>query len=384
VYWIPSFEILEARGLKVYLVNARHMKNVAGRKSDYLDCQWIQQLHSLGLLTASFRPEADMCALRAYLRHRAQLIEHRAPHILHMQKALQHMNLQLAQVLSDIVGETGMAIVRSIVAGERDAVKLAQLRNPGCKSSEETIAKALTGNWKDDHVFALKQSLALYDFYTAQVLECDVHIQQHYATMKPRWEGPAEAGSPQVTKRRRKKKNKNSPAFDVDAAIIRLTGVDVAAVGGIGSSLAQSILSEIGTDMSKWPTERHFASWLGLAPHHDISGGRVLRSRTLPTNNRAGQAFRQAATAVSRGPTALGAYYRRMRARGGPAFAQVATAHKIARIVYHLLKQRTPYVDTGADAYDAKQREREVTALRKKAARLGLQLVQPQPVPTAA
>jgi transposase len=370
-----NFEILEARGLTVYLVNARHIKNVPGRKSDVQDCQWLQKLHSLGLLSTSFRPDAEMCRLRAYLRHRAELLRHRAPHILHIQKALQQVNLQLTQVLADIMGVTGQAILRAIVAGERDAVQLAQWRNPGCKSSDETIAKALTGDWKDEYLFVLKQSLELYDFYSLQVAACDAQIQELYAAMKPCWDD-LPPNLPALSKR---KKRKNEPASDVRSQIIRLTGIDLVAVGGLNESLVQTILSEIGTDMSKWPTEKQFASWLGLAPHNDISGGKVLRSRTLPTKNRAGQAFRQAAVAVSRSHTAFGAYYRRKRAQQGPQFAQVATAHKIARTVYHLLKYRVQYVETGADVYEQKQREREVTALRKKAAKLGFTLTSPEP-----
>ena len=382
VYWIAIFEILEARGLNVYLVNARHIKGVPGRKSDYADCQWLQKLHSVGLLTASFRPDAEMCTLRAYLRHRAQLIQHRAPHISHMQKALQQMNIQLPQVLKDIVGETGMAILRAIVAGERDAVKLAQLRDCRCKSSEETIAKALTGEWKAEHLFVLKQSLELFDFYTAQIAACDAVIQQQFAAMKPRWKtAPDKSVTLPISRRRRRK---NDPPAENRTEIIRLTGVDVAAVGGIGVSLAQTILSEIGTDMSKWADAKHFTSWLGVAPHNDVSGGRVLRSRTLPTHNRAGQAFRQAATSVARDPTALGAYYRRKRAQGGPMFAQVATAHKIARIIYHMLKYHVQYEAMGAEEFERKQRDRDVSALRRKAAKLGFTLNEIQPIQIAA
>jgi transposase len=224
VYWIPIYEMLEARGLAVYLVNARHVKNVPGRKSDYTDCQWLQKLHSLGLLTASFRPDAELCALRAYLRHRAELLQHRAPHIAHMQKALQQMNLQLPQVLTDITGETGLAIVRAIVAGERDGVRLAQLRNPHCQSSAETLAKALTGDWKEEQLFILKQSLALYDFYTAPVRELDCQIQHQFSTMKPRWESSSEIG-PRL-QRRRSRRGKNAPPAAVRGELIRLTGVD--------------------------------------------------------------------------------------------------------------------------------------------------------------
>ena len=352
VYWLPAFEVLEARGLKVYLVNARFIKNVPGRKSDVQDCQWIQKLHALGFLTASFRPDGEICALRAYMRHRAQLIQHRAPHILHMQKALQQMNVQLPQVLTDTTSETGMAILRAIVAGERDGVKLAQYRDPKCKYPEETFAKALTGDWKDEQLFVLQQPLALYDFYTVQMNACDKAIQQQFSTMKPCWECPPDSPIPPKPSRRRKRKNE-APAEN-RAEIIRLTGVDLAAVGGIGVSLAQTILSEIGTDMMKWPSDKHFTSWLGLAPHNGISGGKVLRSRTLPTHNRAGQAFRQAATSVARGPSAFGAFYRRKRAQGGPKFAQVATAHKIARTVYHMLKFRVQYEDIGASNFEQK------------------------------
>ena len=374
VYWIPVFEILEARGFEVYLVNARHLKNVPGRKSDYQDCQWIQKLHRLGLLASSFRPDAEMCRLRGYLRHRAQLVQHRAPHILHIQKALQQMNVQLHHVLTDVMGTTGQAVLRAIVAGERDAVRLAQLRHPACHSSEDTIAKALTGDWKEEQLFVLKQSLELYDFYTAQIAACDAEVQRQFSVMKPRW-----TATDPVPPSKPKRRHRHSPAVDVQTAAIQLTGVDLTAVDGLSAALVQTILSEIGTDMSKWPTVKHFASWLGLAPHNAISGGKVLHSETLPTTNRAGQAFRQAAITVARSPSAFGAYYRRKRAQAGPQFAQVATAHKIARTVYFLLTHHVPYQDMGAEAYEQKHRERELAALRKKAARLGFALVSPQP-----
>jgi transposase len=384
VYWIPAFEVLEGRGFKVYLVNARHMKGVPGRKSDYLDCQWIQKLHSVGLLTNSFRPDAEMCALRAYLRHRADLLHHRAAHIQHIQKAFQQMNIQLPQVLSDVTGETGLAIVRAIVAGERDGVKLAQLRDYRCKSSAETIAKALTGTWKEEHVFALKQSLEFYDFYTQQIARCDAQIRQQYVVMEPRWQPSPDQPVSLAPKPRRKKPSKNSPPAGVEAELIRITGVDIAAVDGLGAGLAQTVLAEIGTDMSKWPTEKHFTSWLGVAPRNDISGGRVLRSRTLPSRNRAGQAFRQAATSVSHTSTAFGAFYRRKRAQAGPLHAQVATANKIARTVYHMLKYHVQYQDMGAEEFERQHRERDLRALRKKAAKLGFTLVEFPSVQAAA
>jgi transposase len=372
VYWVPVFELLEARGLKVYLVNARHIKNVPGRKSDYADCQWLQKLHMLGLLSASFRPDAEMVRLRGYLRHRAQLIEHRTPHLLHMHQALHQMNIQLAQVLTDIGGATGFAIIRAIVAGERDGVRLAQRRDPRCKSSEALIAKALTGDWKPEQLFVLQQSLELYDFYTQQLLACDAQIEAQFAAMRPRWE-PA-SPLPSVPPTKPDSRSKNQPALSTRAQLIRLTGVDLVAIKGISTSLAQTILSEIGTDMRRWPTAKHFASWLGLAPHNDISGGKVLRSRTLPTSNRAGQAFRQAAASVTRSRTAFGAFYRRKCAQLGPRQALVATAHKIARTVYYLLKYHVPFKELGAASYELKQRERELAYLRKKAAHLGFTL----------
>jgi transposase len=384
VYWIPTFELLEARGFKVYLVNARNMKGVPGRKSDYQDCQWIQKLHSVGLLTNSFRPDAEICALRTYLRHRADLLQHRAAHIQHMQKAFQQMNIQLSQVLRDITGETGMAIIRAIVAGERDGGKLARFRDVRCKSSEETIAKALTGTWKEEHLFALKQSLELFDFYTTQIAACDAQIQQQYSVMKPRWRPSGDNPVRPVLKPRRKKHNKNSPPLAVGDEILRITGVDIAAVDGIGTGLAQTILSEIGTDMSKWPNEKHFTSWLGLAPRNDISGGKVLRSRTLPSRNRAGQAFRQAANAVRNSPSAFGAFYRRKLRQGGPLHAQVATANKIARTVYHMLKYHVQYEDMGAEEFERRYRERDLKTIRRKAAKLGFTLVEFQAVQSVA
>jgi len=376
VYWIPLFEILEARGLQVYLVNARHLKNVPGRKSDVLDCHWIQKLHSFGLLTASFRPEADLCRLRAYLRHRAALLQHRAPHILQMQKALLLMNLQLPQVLTDITGMTGLAIVRAIVAGERDALKLAQLRQPSCRSSQDTIAKALSGDWKPEYLFILQQSLALYDFYTQQVATCDVEVQQQFAAIKPTW---PTADLPPIPPAKLSTKSKNAPLPTTRAELRRITGVDLVAVPGLSASLAQTILSEIGSDMSKWPSAKHFASWLGLAPHNDISGGKILHSRTLPTSNRAGQAFRQAAATVTRTQSVFGAFYRRKRIYLGPQQALVATAHKIARTVYYLLKYHIPYQEVGAIPYEAQQRERDLALLRKKASKFGFVLVPPVP-----
>jgi transposase len=372
IYWIPVYEILEARGFDVHLVNARHLKNVPGKKTDVLDCQWIQQLHTYGLLRASFRPPDDMCALRALVRHRDNLIRFRSAHIQHMQKALQLMNVQLTQVISDITGVTGMRIIRSIVAGERDPQVLARLRNSKCAKSEAEIAKALQGDYKLEHVFVLKQALAQYDFYQQQIQECDAELEALYVSFASREQDSQETPPP---KPKRGKPRKNQPHFDLATSLYHIVGVDLTAVDGIDALTAQTIITEIGLDMSKWPSAKHFASWLGLAPHNDKSGGKILRSRTKKTQNRANTAFRIAAQSLSRSQSALGAFYRRMRAKHGPAKANVATAHKLARIVYHMLKYRKAYVDPG-EAYDEQQyRERTIRNLERRAAKLGLQLL---------
>lgn len=379
VYWIPIFELLEGRGLDAYLVNARHIKNVPGRKSDVQDCQWLQQLHSFGLLNASFRPQAEMVALRAYLRQRAMLIEHRAAQIQHMQKALLQMNLRLTQVLSDITGTTGLAIIRAIVAGERNPQKLAALRHTRCQRSEPDIAKALTGSYRPEHLFALQQALALYDAYSAQLAECDREIEQQYAALKPRFD-PDDPDQPLGPDTKTNTHSKNAPDFDVRRELFQLVGVDLTAVPGLHTSSVQQLLAEIGTDLSKFPTVKHFCSWLGLAPHNDITGGKVKRSRALPTHNRAGQVLRVAAQSVGRGRSGLGAYYRAQKARLGVRQAIVATAHKLARILYAMLQERQPYQPLTPDDYQQQCRQREVRALEKRAAKLGLRL-QKEPPP---
>jgi transposase len=373
VYWIPIYELLEQHGIMPYLVNGRQVKNVPGRKSDWNDAQWLQKLHALGLLRASFRPDAEISALRTLVRYRAELIAHRAPHILHMQRALQQMNVQLERVLSDMMGTTGQAIIRAIVAGERDPLALAQLRNPACKSSEEMIAKALRGSWKDELVFVLTQALTIYDVYTAQIAACDDALEQYLQDMQAGSSDP-DAPLPDLPPAKADSHSKNAPAFNARAYYARLLGVDWVAVMGLSSSSVQTIISEIGTDMSRFPTVKHFCAWLGLAPRNDISGGKVLRSRTRKVTNRATQAFRQSAQSVSRSDSAVGAYYRAMRARKGPEQATVATAHKIARIVYHLLKYGEAYEAESAAAYEQQRQERELRQLNRRAAKLGYTL----------
>jgi transposase len=372
VYWIPLYEILEHRSFDVCLVNARHLKNVPGRKSDVLDCQWIQQLHTYGLLRASFRPPEEICAIRALVRHRQMLVRYRAAHIQHMQKALQLMNIQLTNVLSDISGVTGMKIIRAIVAGERDPQVLASFRHGQCARSEADIAKSLQGNYRREHLFALQQAVQLYDMYDRQILACDTELETLYRDSAPPHKPDRIANRP--PKPSRSKRRKNQASFDLSLSLYQLTGVDLTQVDGIDALTAQTIVSEIGLDMSKWPTVKHFTSWLGLSPQNEVSAGKVKRRGTPRTQNRANTALRVAAQTLARSDSALGAFYRRMRAKHGSPKAIVATAHKLARIIYHILKYREDYVDLGAAHYEAQRRERAVRNLQRKAAKLGFRL----------
>jgi len=377
VYWIPLFEALEQRGFECLLISSRSLRRVSGRKSDITDSQWIQTLHTYGLLESSFRPQADLVVLRSLLRHRRSLIDHRSPHVLHMQKALLQMNIQLSQAVSDVTGVTGQAIIRAILSGVRDPKILASLREPGCKKSEEEIGKALTGTWREEHLFVLKQTMALYDFYTQQILECDEEIERVYALTRPDWE----AGEVKSTRKQNSvRHSKNAPynPEQIRKHLKRLSGVDLSAVDGMGVSLAQTVILECGTDMSKFPTEKHFGSWLGLAPKHEISGGKVLNNKTLKTKNRAGQAFRMAAQSVKRADCPFGVLYRRLRARLGPAQATVATAYAIARVVYQMLKYKVEYDPLSVNEYQKQYEEQQLKYMRKRAAKLGYQLL---PVP---
>ena len=374
VYWIPLFEELERQGFECLLINSRSLRRVPGRKSDIQDAQWIQTLHSYGLLESSFRPQGELVVLRTLLRHRAQLLEHRSPHIQHMQKALLQMNVQLSQALSDVTGETGLTIIRAIVAGERDPQQLAALRDRNCKKSVEEIGKALTGTWREEQLFIVKQSLELYDFYTKQVADCDMEINRMYALTRPNWEGG------ELKPLRQKKRNSHSKNAPENQAQIRqhlqrISGVDLSVVDGFGVSLAQTVIMEVGTDMSKFPTEKHFCSWLGLAPKHEISGAKVLKNRTLKTKNRAGQAFRMAAQSVKRADCVFGSLYRRLKGRLDKAQATVATAHAIARVVYRMLKYKVEYEKINVEEYEQKYKDQQIKYMKKKAAKLGFQLV---------
>jgi len=369
VYWIPLYEILEERGFQVCLVNARHLKNVSGRKTDVLDCQWIQQLHTYGLLSPSFRPPEQIVAIRSLVRHREMLVQYRSAHIQHMQKALTQMNLRLTNVLSDITGVTGLKIIRAIVAGERNPRVLAGFREPGCQKSEAEITKSLEGHYKREHLFALKQALELYDFYDRQLRECDVELEALYQQFDP----PEGCGTPPPAPRRTKRR-KNQAHFDLAPALYRMTGVDLTQIDGLDALTVQKVLSEVGTDMSKWPTEKHFASWLRLCPNNKITGGKIIQTGVQPTQNRASTALRVAAASLTRSDSALGAYYRRMRARHGAPSAITATAHKLARTIYFMLKERKSYHDIGADYYEQQYRTRVLRNLNRQAARLGFRL----------
>ena len=371
VYWMPLFELLEARGFQVFLIDPRQAKRAPGRpKTDRLDCQWLQRLHAYGLRAAAFRPADQVCVLRSYLRHRQRLLTYGAHHIQHMHKALQQMHLTLSQVVSDLTGVTGMAILRAIIAGERDPLTLATLRNPHCQHSEDEIAKALQGTWRAEHLFALQQAVELYHFYHQQLTVCDQQLQAHLGTF-----ADTSDGQPLPPKPRRHKKA-NEPRFDARTPLYRLAGVDLTTIEGIEEGTALVILSEIGTDMSRWPSVKHLCSCLGLSPQHKISGGKVLSRHVRPGAHRVAVAMRLAARTVQQARTALGAFYRRMRSRLGAPKAITATAHKLARLVYSLLQHGSAYVKQGLEAYESQYRERTVKAVARQAKALGYTLVE--------
>lgn len=370
VYWIPIFEILESRGFDVNLINARQIKNVPGKKTDILDCQWIQQLHTYGLLRASFRPEEDMCALRALIRHREMLVKYRAIHIQHIQKNLEVMNIKLCSVLKDITGVTGMKIIRAIVDGERDPLKLARFRDPRCFSSEDVIAKSLEGSFRSEHMFCLTQAVRMYDDYTGHIEACDRQIESNYGAFKCRKSG---GDLPPLPKKQVKSK-KNKPSFDLRSHLYQICGVDLTMIDGLDALTVQTVLSEIGLDMGKWRTVKHFASWLGLCPCNKISGGKILKKGSKKIDNRATLALRVAARSLHGNKSAMGAFYRRMRAKHGPMKANLAAAHRMARTIYFMLKYKAEYKDPGEEYYQEKYRNRVVRNLKRKAAELGFDL----------
>lgn len=370
VYWIPAYEILEQHGFEVILVNARYAKNVPGRKTDVSDASWLRRLHSYGLLRGSFRPSAEIATLRAYLRQRERLVEYAAAHIQHMQKALMEMNLQLHHVVSDITGGTGMKIIRAIVAGERDLDVLASHRDVRCRASTETIKAALNGNDRAEHIFALTQSLELYDFYQAKMLECDRHLEATLAGLG----ADTKHDASQLPRPRTKTKQVSKPSFDVRAALFGVLGVDLTEIHGMGPSLSLKLVGECGTDLRAWPSAKHFTSWLCLAPGNKISGGKVLSSRTRRSSSRAAALLRLAAVTIGRSDTALGAFYRRLAARAGKAKAVTATARKIAVLFYNTLRHGMTYQDPGASHYEERYRNRVLGNLKRRAKSFGYDL----------
>jgi hypothetical protein len=362
--------------LAVILVNARQTKNVAGRKSDVQDCQWIQRLHTYGLLQGSFRPEDAYCVLRTYLRYRDELVSARSTQCQHMQKALQQMNVQLVQVLSDVMGVSGMAIIQAILEGERDPVKLANMVHRRVRATAIQIQKALEGDYREEHLFVLRQAFSLYGTYEEKINACDEQIVRETATLSDKVD-PQHKPLPPRKEGRPASKDKMQ-GQDMREVLYRKFGADLTAIEGIGVTTALVVLTEVGPDVSGFKTEKHFCSWLGLCPDNRISGGKVLSSHTRRVINRASDALRMAAVTLERSQSALGGFYRRMKGRLGAAEAITATAHKLARIIYRLIKHGEAYVRQGMEDYERKFRERKLHALRKTAISMGFNLVAKQ------
>ena len=373
VYWIPVYDVLEQHGIQPCLVNPRNMKNVPGKRTDFHECQWIQHLHSLGLLHAAFRPDAEVCAVRSLMRHRGDLVMMASEHIQHMQKALTQMNVQFQHVISDLTGLTGLAVLDAILAGERNPEVLAKLRDTRIQASEETIRKSLEGNWRAEHILALKQRLSLYRSHRDLIDECDREIEKLVAAFEPRVD-PDEKPMPEdrKQKQRKRKKKSGSADFNLRAEAYKLFGVDLTQIPGL-MTLVFRLFSEVGRDMSRWPTAAHFVSWLGL--DNDISGGKVLWRGARRTKNRTGTLFRLAAHSLHHDQTPMGDYLRRMKAKLGPAAATTATAHKIAIIFYTMLSKQVEY-DASLWANRDHMREKRLEArLQKQAAQRGYKLV---------
>ena len=372
VYWIPLFQILEARGFTVFLVNARHVKNVPGRKSDVSDCQWLQYLHSVGLLSGSFRPEQAVCTVRSILRHRDSLVQMASSHVQHMQKALDQMNLQLHLVISDITGVTGLTIIEAILAGERNPHTLAALRDGRVKATADTIAKSLVGDYRREHLFTLGQSLAAFRHYQKLIGACDREIAQYLEAFESK-EDPPEGSLPKSQDGQ--KPSDGEPQFDLQSHLYRIFGVDLTCIPGINVLTTQTLLAEIGPDLSQFPSAPAFTSWLGLCPDNRVSGGKVLSVKTRRVKNRAATALRMAAQSLHRSQSYLGHFYRRMRAKLGAPKAITATAHKLARIIYHMVTTRKAYDETICVQNELQNRQRLEARIRKQARELGFQLV---------
>jgi transposase len=379
VYWIALYDLLQSEGFQVLLVDPRQVQRAPGRpKTDVKDCMWIQRLHSLGLLSAAFRPEEPIRVLRSYQRHRDSLVSDASRLLLRLQKALEQMNVKLTEVISDITGVTGMAIIRAIVGGQRSPQALARLRQSGCKNDEATIALALEGTWRAEHLFELQQCLEVYDYYQSRVAACDNAIEGHLKTM-----ALPEKPPPLAAKTRQRKRVGNELRFEARERLYEMAGVDLTAIEGIEANTALVILSEVGTDMQRWPNEKAFGAWLGLAPNPHKSGGKLKSSATRPGRNRAAKALRLAARTLHRSQSALGAFFRRIAGRRGVPKAITATAYKLARIVYAMLKHGMPYAQKGMAEYETDYRERQVRLLKKKANELGFELTEKTVEPQA-
>jgi transposase len=374
VYWIAVCDILEAAGLEVYLVNARETKNLPGRKTDVQESQWLMKLHTYGLLRNSFRPAQQIRTMRSYWRQHQDLVRSAGRHIQRMQKALTQMNLQLANVLSDISGKSGQAIIHAILEGERDPYELAALCNYNVKATEEEIAHSLEGNWQADLLFLLQQEQAGYEFCRQQMAECDAQLQQYLAQTQDRSAG---ASLPEEKRKKREHKNKkNHPQFDLREQLFRTTGTDLTRIDGIDVLTAMTVISEAGWDMSKWPSEHHFVSWLRLSPDNRVSGDRVIGKGRLPTNNRLNVVLRMAASTLRQSDSYLGAQFRRLKRRLDAPVAIKAMAAKLARLIYRMLRYGMQFVDQGAQVYEAAHRQREIHYLKRKAATLGFQIIE--------
>lgn len=371
VYWIPLYEILVGRGIEVVLVNARLSKNVPGRKSDVNDAQWLQRLHSCGLLHGSFIPSENILALRSFVRQRERLVAIAAANIQHIQKALDLMNLQLHHAVTDITGTTGMRILQAIVAGERNPNVLAAMRSEQCKASESIIAAALDGNYREEHLFALRQCMDLYLIYREMIQKCEHQMEHQLDVLSRDVSPPLETVPPP----RFRHKQHHAIGLDVRSALHAFTGVDLTQIHGIGPSLAMKLVSECGTDMSRWPSSKHFTSWLCLSPANKVSGGKLLSSQTRRSANKAAAMLRLAAVTVGKTDTALGAFYRRLSGRIGKAKAVTATARKIAVLFYNALRYGIQYADPGASYYDERHRQKIIASLRRRAEGLGFSLV---------
>lgn len=382
VYWIPLFQILEAAGFAVYLVNAQHVKNVPGRrKTDRLDCQWLQKLHACGLLNASFRPPGDFCRLRSYLRHRDTLVIMGAQHIQHMQKALREMNVLLDQVVSDVTGTTGLRIITAILDGNRDFAQMASWRDRRLKADEAQIEEALRGDYRAEHLFVLRQALEAYRFVEQQIQSCDREVEQLFIDMEQS-AGRPKRPLPEGGLTGREKRRGNAPEYDVQSYLYQLTGVDLTQAPSFGAAAMQSLIAETGTDMSRWPTEKHFVSWLGLAPDPKISGGRIIGHNHRHVQSRAAKLFRTLAMTLHRSPSWIGAFYRRMKGRLGGKTAVNATAHKLALLYYRMLQSGRAYQEITAAEYERRFQKKMLQNLKRRARQYGFELVErPCPVP---